>query len=85
MEYVTPDAQLSLVHCHHGILGHPKKLYNTMLILDWNAVRKEDFSNNYDPYQLLIEPTVNTDASDKWLVIKLIFFYILIIVYQLIN
>lgn len=65
LEYVTPDAQLCLVNCHHGILGTPKKFYNTLLVLDWNAVRKEEFSNNYDPYQLLIEPTVNTNTSDK--------------------
>lgn len=69
LEYVVPDAQLSLVKCSHGILGHPKKLYNTMLILDWNAVRREDFSAEYDPYQLLTKsPVLDTTFDKRWVI-----------------
>lgn len=56
MEYVTPEAQLNLFDCHHGILGNPKYLYNTMLALDWHAVRKEKYSPTYDPYRLFRRP-----------------------------
>lgn len=55
-EYVIPDAQLSFIDVQHGILGHPKSLYNTMLQLNWNAVRDHKFNKNYDPYRLIRSP-----------------------------
>lgn len=56
LEYVTADAQLSFIDCHHGILGNPKHLYNTMLVLDWHAVRREGYTKTYDPYRLMRSP-----------------------------
>lgn len=56
LEYATPESQLSFAYIQHGILGHPKSLYNTLLTLDLNAVRKDNYSINYDPYNL-VTPT----------------------------
>lgn len=55
-EYVIPDAQLVLADVQHGILGHPKKIYNTLLVLDWSAIRKEKYSKNNDPFRLFRQP-----------------------------
>lgn len=56
LEYVTPESQLSFVNIQHGILGHPKDVYNTMLVLDCHALRKEKFTEDYDPYLLVTPP-----------------------------
>lgn len=56
LEYVTPESQLSLIGYHHGILGHPKSLYNTLLELDWHQVRKQNYTKEYDPYFLIRQP-----------------------------
>lgn len=56
LEYVTPDAHLFLANIKHGILGHPRKLYDTMLQLNRDAVRNEKFTLDYDPYQLIVQP-----------------------------
>lgn len=56
LEYVAADAQLSFIDCHHGILGNPKNLYNTMLALDWHAVRRAGYTKTYDPYRLMRAP-----------------------------
>lgn len=56
LEYATPESQLSFAALQHGILGHPKTLYNTLLNLDLNAVRNDHYTINYDPYNL-ITPT----------------------------
>ncbi|XP_017057493.1 uncharacterized protein LOC108098843 [Drosophila ficusphila] len=56
LEYITPGSQLSLIDISHGILGHPKKLYNTLLSLDWPAVRFSNFSEQYDPYHIIRRP-----------------------------
>lgn len=58
MEYVTADGQLNLFDCHHGILGNPKSMYNTMLALDGHAVRNEHFTDDYDPFQLVRMPVL---------------------------
>lgn len=59
-EYVTNSAQLYLVDVQHGILGHPKRLYDTMLNIDWTAVRREKFSPQYDPYRLVTKQHLQT-------------------------
>lgn len=55
-EYVIPDAQLRFIDVQHGILGHPKSLYDTMLYINWYAVRNEMFTESYDPYCLIRRP-----------------------------
>lgn len=59
LEYVTAEGQLSFIDCHHGILGNPKHLYNTLLVIDWQAVRKEGFTKSYDPYKLIRHPILD--------------------------
>lgn len=66
LEYVTADAQLSFIDCHHGILGNPKHLYNTMLALDWHSVRKEQFTKQYDPYQLVRSPFLRKPTYENF-------------------
>ncbi|KAH8354481.1 hypothetical protein KR084_012044, partial [Drosophila pseudotakahashii] len=56
MEYIVPGSQLHLIDVSHGILGHPKKLYNTLLNLDWPAVRFSNFSEQFDPYHIIRRP-----------------------------
>nr|XP_017000348.2 uncharacterized protein LOC108059527 [Drosophila takahashii] len=56
LEYIAPGSQLRLVDISHGILGHPKKLYNTLLSLDWPAVRFMNFSEQYDPFNIVRRP-----------------------------
>ncbi|XP_016941819.4 protein phosphatase 1 regulatory subunit 36 [Drosophila suzukii] len=56
LEYIVPGSQLHLIDVSHGILGHPKKLYNTILSLDWPAVRYSNFSEKFDPYHIIRRP-----------------------------
>ncbi|XP_037726176.1 uncharacterized protein LOC119557476 isoform X1 [Drosophila subpulchrella] len=56
LEYIVPGSQLCLIDISHGILGHPKELYNTLLSLDWPAVRFSNFSEQYDPYHIIRRP-----------------------------
>lgn len=39
LEYIVPGAQLRLIDVQHGILGHPKTAYDTLLRLNWSSVR----------------------------------------------
>ncbi|TDG50590.1 hypothetical protein AWZ03_002894 [Drosophila navojoa] len=59
LEYMVPDMQLYMVDISHGILGHPKTLYNTILALDWPSVRYSNFSLNYDPYYMIRQPELH--------------------------
>lgn len=65
-EYASAEAQLNLVDVHHGILGNPKELYNTMLVMDGYALRKKNFSESYDPYQLVRQPTFEIPDWDEF-------------------
>ncbi|KAH8241242.1 hypothetical protein KR032_004966, partial [Drosophila birchii] len=56
LEYIVPGPQLCLIDVAHGILGHPKYLYNTLLHLDWPSVRYSNFSEKFDPYQIIRRP-----------------------------
>lgn len=67
MEYVTADGQLNLCDVHHGILGNPKSLYNTLLEMDGHAVRKEHFTEAYDPYQLARQPTLEIPNWEEYI------------------
>lgn len=58
LEFLTPDAHLILANVSHGILGHPRKFYDTMLQLNRDAVRRENFTPDYDPYQLVGQPFI---------------------------
>lgn len=65
LEYIVPDSQLNLIDVVHGILGHPKRLYNTLLKIDWEAVRYQDYSADYDPYRIVTQPYLEIPALDE--------------------
>jgi len=65
LEYIVPGSQLPLIDVSHGILGHPKALYNTLLSLDWPAVRFSNFSEQYDPYQIIRRPYLKIPKLDE--------------------
>ncbi|EDW18194.1 uncharacterized protein LOC6582005 [Drosophila mojavensis] len=65
MEYLIPGSQLNLADLSHGILGHPKNLYDTILSLDWPSVRFANFSKQYDPYNLLRQPGLQLPNIDE--------------------
>lgn len=67
MEYVTADGQLNLCDVHHGILGNPKSLFNTLLVMDGHALRKENFTDAYDPYQLARQPALEIPNWDEYI------------------
>ncbi|XP_030246630.1 uncharacterized protein LOC115565564 [Drosophila navojoa] len=56
LEYIMPSQQLHLIDVTHGIKGHPRKLYDTLLNLNWLAVREEHYSLENDPYHILRQP-----------------------------
>lgn len=53
LEFTTPECHLSLIGCRRGLLGHPKHLYDTMLNLSDQEVRRMNFTEDYDPYGLI--------------------------------
>lgn len=56
LEFIVPDSQLCLIDVSHGILGHPKKIYDTLLNINWEAVRFQNYSELYDPYRIIRQP-----------------------------
>ncbi|XP_037928276.1 uncharacterized protein LOC119662668 [Teleopsis dalmanni] len=58
LEYLVPPSQLFFIDIVHGILGHPKRFYDTMLKLDWAVLRDEAYTNDYDPYHLMRQPAI---------------------------
>uniref|UniRef100_A0A1A9VVL8 Protein phosphatase 1 regulatory subunit 36 n=1 Tax=Glossina austeni TaxID=7395 RepID=A0A1A9VVL8_GLOAU len=56
LEYIVDSAQVSLIGFNLGILGHPKRLYNTLLKLDWQEVRNNNFSATNDPFGIFTQP-----------------------------
>ncbi|XP_033245520.1 uncharacterized protein LOC108157344 isoform X2 [Drosophila miranda] len=64
LEYIVPGPQLRLIDVAHGILGHPKKLYNTLLELDWPSVRYSNFSKHHDPYHIIRQPHLDIPKID---------------------
>ncbi|XP_054741131.1 protein phosphatase 1 regulatory subunit 36-like [Anastrepha obliqua] len=65
LEYIVPDSQLTLIDVCHGILGHPKKIYDTVLTINWEAVRFQNYSEIYDPYQLVRQPALKIPNVDE--------------------
>ncbi|KAH8341966.1 hypothetical protein KR059_006409 [Drosophila kikkawai] len=65
LEYIVPGPQLCLIDVAHGILGHPKRLYNTLLELDWPAVRYSNFSEEFDPYHIIRRPHLKVPKIDE--------------------
>ncbi|KAL5291054.1 hypothetical protein ACFFRR_010459 [Megaselia abdita] len=65
-EFIVPNSQLALVDIAHGILGHPKNLYDTMLNLNWEAVRFAEYSQTFDPYRLVRQPYINIPDWDEF-------------------
>ncbi|KAH8381627.1 hypothetical protein KR093_009673 [Drosophila rubida] len=58
LEYIVPDTQLHMIDVAHGILGNPKRLYNTILDLNWPALRLENYSEANDPFHIIRQPTI---------------------------
>jgi len=71
LEYIVPGPQLHLIDVAHGILGHPKDLYNTILDLDWPTVRYSNFSLGYDPYHIVRQPHLDIPRIDALKVRKM--------------
>ncbi|XP_030081604.1 uncharacterized protein LOC115483695 [Drosophila hydei] len=65
LEYIVPGPQLFMIDVTHGILGHPKILYDTLLNLYWPAVRFANFSTEYDPYQIVRQPCLRLPNIDE--------------------
>uniref|UniRef100_T1GVM9 Protein phosphatase 1 regulatory subunit 36 n=1 Tax=Megaselia scalaris TaxID=36166 RepID=T1GVM9_MEGSC len=65
-EFIVPNSQLSLADLSHGILGHPKNLYDTLLNLNWEAVRFAGYSQTFDPYRLVRQPYINIPDWDEY-------------------
>ncbi|XP_061393937.1 protein phosphatase 1 regulatory subunit 36-like [Musca vetustissima] len=64
LEYIVPSSQLCLIDVSHGILGRPKKLYDTMLHIKWEAVHKENYNEHYDPYRIIRQTYLNIPQMD---------------------
>lgn len=64
LEFIVPESQLCLIDVSHGILGHPKKLYDTMLNIDWDSVRLQNYSKMYDPYCIVRKPYLSIPQLD---------------------
>uniref|UniRef100_A0A1A9W7T2 Protein phosphatase 1 regulatory subunit 36 n=1 Tax=Glossina brevipalpis TaxID=37001 RepID=A0A1A9W7T2_9MUSC len=65
LEYIVDSAHLSLIGLSLGILGHPKEIYNTLLKLDWQAVRENNFSETYDPHGIFRQPHLEIPPLDE--------------------
>ncbi|KAH8312463.1 hypothetical protein KR044_010865 [Drosophila immigrans] len=65
LEYIVPGPQLFMIDVSHGILGHPKRLYDTMLDLDWPAVRFANYSLEHDPYNIVRQPQLKVPNIDE--------------------
>ncbi|XP_023297407.2 protein phosphatase 1 regulatory subunit 36-like [Lucilia cuprina] len=65
LEFIVPDSQLSLIDVSHGILGHPRKIYDTMLTINWEAVRFQNYSELYDPYRIIRQPYLEIPKLDE--------------------
>lgn len=71
LEYIVPGPQLQMIDVAHGILGHPKCLYNTIYNLDWPQVRFANFSKENDPYYIIRQPTIRIPNLDEQKVRKM--------------
>ncbi|XP_034485641.1 uncharacterized protein LOC117790332 [Drosophila innubila] len=65
LEYIVPGPQLFMIDVAHGVLGHPKILYDTMLNLDWPAVRYANYSVEHDPYHIVRQPHLRIPNIDE--------------------
>ncbi|XP_023167939.2 uncharacterized protein LOC111597449 [Drosophila hydei] len=65
LEYIVPGTQLHMIDMTRGILGHPKKLYDTILMLDWPSVRFANFSQQHDPYYIVRHPSQPVPNIDE--------------------
>ncbi|KAH8362483.1 hypothetical protein KR200_006579, partial [Drosophila serrata] len=69
LEYIVPASQLCLIDVAHGILGHPKHMYNTILSLNWPSVRFLNFSEEFDPYRVFRQPLIEIPKMN-WVQIR---------------
>uniref|UniRef100_A0A1A9W7T9 Uncharacterized protein n=1 Tax=Glossina brevipalpis TaxID=37001 RepID=A0A1A9W7T9_9MUSC len=65
LQFIVNAAQMSLANISLGILGHPKCIYNTLLKLDWEAVRQYKFSETYDPYGIIKQPYLTIPSRNQ--------------------
>ncbi|XP_064543660.1 uncharacterized protein LOC135432109 [Drosophila montana] len=71
LEYMVPGPQLRMIDIAHGIMGHPKSLYNTLLSLDWPSVRYQKFTAKHDPYYIIRQPNLRIPNINKMAVRKM--------------
>jgi hypothetical protein len=67
LEYSLPECHLFLVGLRRGILGHPKYFYDTLLNMNEEAVRKWNFSENYDPFGLIKRVFLEIHTADEFI------------------
>ncbi|XP_030565211.1 uncharacterized protein LOC115765693 [Drosophila novamexicana] len=75
LEYIVPGPQLFMIDVTHGILGHPKILYDTTLNLNWPAVRFANYSVDHDPYKIVRQPHLQIPNINEMKIRKMSKFY----------
>ncbi|TDG50591.1 hypothetical protein AWZ03_002895 [Drosophila navojoa] len=65
LEYIVPGSQLRLIDVQHGILGHPKAVYDTLLRLNWAALRQSTHSWIADKQPYLRIPNIENIEEHK--------------------
>ncbi|EDV91284.1 uncharacterized protein LOC6568275 [Drosophila grimshawi] len=65
LEYIVPGPQLFMIDVAHGVLGHPKILYDTILTLNWPSVRFGNYSLEHDPYHIVRQPYLQIPKIDE--------------------
>lgn len=66
-DFTIAECHLHLIGKRRGILGHPKCFYDTMLNLNEGAVRKMNFTDEYDPFGLIGRCFIDLFTSDNFI------------------
>jgi protein phosphatase 1 regulatory subunit 36 len=66
LEFVVPECHLHLIGCRRGILGNPKCLYDTMLSLNEEKLKKMGWNESYDPHNLVRRAFIKIHTKDDF-------------------
>lgn len=66
LEFTTPECHLPLIGHRKGILGNPKYLFDTMLNLNEQMLKKTKWNEGYDPYSLIKRVFIEIHTSDDF-------------------
>jgi hypothetical protein len=66
LEFSTPECHKPLIGKRCGILGDPKHLYDTMLNLNDNKLRKMPWNQDYDPYNFINRVFLEVYTADEF-------------------